>query len=59
MKSLGSLSVNAIRLRDVSIEFHTCNMEPTSDVDVDGIRTREQPLTQVFFCGSGPPADAG
>lgn len=31
MKSLGSLSVNAIRLGDVSKVFHTCNIRSTTD----------------------------
>lgn len=51
MKSLGSLSVNAIRLRNVRKVFHTCNIGSTSDVDNEGIRTRERPRTQVFSCG--------
>lgn len=59
MKSLGSLSVNAIRLRNVRKMFHTCNTGPTGDVDMDRVRTRERPRTRVSSCGSGPPADAG
>ena len=51
IKSLGSLSVNAIRLRNVSKVFHTCNIGSTSDVDSNGIRTRERPRTRVFSCG--------
>ena len=51
MKSLGSLSVNAIRLRNVRKMFHTCNIGSTGDVDNKAILTRERPRTRVSSCG--------